>query len=101
MDITEKDRIFIKQYKGLSKCYLSLFVFIVIFGAVQFYLFFSKYIPIYINTLHSNPELQDFFRVGLMRCVGASFIWIALLIGVLVGDLYTRRKVLRIFDKVT
>lgn len=101
LTVTEKDKIFIKNYKKLNKSYISLFIFILIFGYIQMYLVFSKYIPIYISPFKDNLEVQDFIRVGLMRCTGVSFIWIALLIGVLTGNLYTYRKIIKLIDRIT
>lgn len=100
MELTEREKNFIKHYNGLYKSYLGLFIFISFLATIQLYIMFNKYIPLYTKTFQNYPEIQDFVGTGLTRCVGVSFIWIAILIGVLVGNFYSYKITKQIIMKL-
>lgn len=100
MELTEKEKRFIKYNQTHYRVYIFLFVFIFLFATLQFHLIFKKFIPVYTTAFQETPEIKDFVRFGLIKVVSFSFVWIALLIGLLWGEFCNYRKTKLIINKL-
>ena len=99
--LTEKEQQFLSQYRKSSYTSNVILLGLAIVGAtLQLMFVFTKLVPVYLKPFINHPEMQDFVRTGLLRCTGTSFIWIALLVGILIGNSIISKKIVAIFDKL-
>ena len=98
--LTNKEKNFLKNYSKLKLSYMLSFLVIVIICIFQFYILYYKYIPLYLKTFQGNIHIQNFIKLGLVRCSGFSLIWIFLLIGILFGHYYSFQKMNIILKKL-
>ncbi len=101
MELSEKEKKFIEYYQTQYRIYIFLLVFIFLFATFQIYMLFEKFIPIYTSPFQDMPKAQDFIQFGLIKISGFSLIWVALLIGELIGGFFTYRKTKSIINKLT
>ncbi|UCB56486.1 MAG: hypothetical protein JSV30_04570 [Candidatus Omnitrophota bacterium] len=100
MELTEKDKTFITYYQNQYRIYIFFFVFIFLFASFQLYMLFGKFIPIYTAAFQKTPKLSTFVQFGLIKMAVFNLIWIALLIGALIGSFSSYKKTKSIINKL-
>lgn len=100
MQLTSKEKIFLKRYKKFYLTYILFFLFVAIVSLAQFYLFFANILPYYTTPLQRAPVLLNLIKEGLSKTFEIALFWLALFIGCLVGDFLTYLKIRKIIKKL-
>jgi hypothetical protein len=98
--ITDKDKRSIKFYKNINKWLSGLIVFLLIFFVFQQWYLTFKFIPIYEAALEKHPKLQEFVLMGIFSVRRFFYIWPAILMGILCGQIISNKKLSKLLDRL-